>query len=113
MEADLQFGGLVRYCHGGTQWRAGRHVVEKELRVLPLDPWAAGDCVPHWVQLEHICETSKPAFMWTQFLQKATPPNSATPTGQAFGTHESMEAVTIQTSTHTIIHASSTIAIIE
>ena len=77
MEADLEFRGLVHYCHGGTQWRAGRHVLEKKVRVLPLDPWAAGDCVPHWVQLEHLCETSKPAVMWTQFLQKATPPNSA------------------------------------
>lgn len=40
--------GLAYYCHGekhgGTQ---ADLVLEKELRVLPLDPQVVGDCEPH------------------------------------------------------------------
>jgi hypothetical protein len=35
-------------------------VLEKELRVLHLDPQASGDCVPYWVELEHRRPQSPP-----------------------------------------------------
>jgi hypothetical protein len=60
-------------------------VLEKELRVLHLDPKAAGgDCVTHWAEPEHIRDLKSVAPV-THFFQqghtysnKATPPNSAT-----------------------------------
>jgi hypothetical protein len=40
-------------------------VLEKKLRVLHVDPQAAGYCVPQWVEPE----TSKPTPAVTNFLQ--------------------------------------------
>jgi hypothetical protein len=43
------FRDLILYHHGGKH--GGMYadmVLEKELRVLFLDPQAAGDCVLHW-----------------------------------------------------------------
>jgi hypothetical protein len=35
-------------------------VLEKELRVLDLDPQVAGDWIPHWVELEQRKPPSPP-----------------------------------------------------
>ena len=76
-------------------------VLEKQLRILHLDPQAAGDCVPHWAWFEHK-ETSKPALTVTYFLKqghtwskKAIPPNIATFYGPSIQTHESVGAIPI------------------
>lgn len=49
------FRGLVYYHHSRKHGSVPTDMVlEKELRVLHLDPQAAeGDWVPHWVSLEH------------------------------------------------------------
>ena len=77
-------------------------VLEKELRVLHIDPKEAeGGCVSHW----HRRPQSLPPTV-THFLQQghtysnnATPPNSAPPYGRSIETHKSMEAIPIQTTT--------------
>jgi hypothetical protein len=58
----IQFRGLVHYHHGVKHGGvAGRHGAGEELRVLHLDGQAAGgDCVPHWVYLEHRSPQSPP-----------------------------------------------------
>jgi hypothetical protein len=45
-----RFRALVHYHHGGKHGSLQADMVlEKELRVLHLDPQGAeGDCVPHW-----------------------------------------------------------------
>ena len=52
-----------------------------------------GGSLPYWTELEHL-ESSKPAYIVTHFLQqghthsnKATPPKSAIPIGQAYSNH--------------------------
>ena len=50
VRASLQFISLAHYHHGGKHGgMQADMVLEKELRVLHLDPQVAkGDCVPHW-----------------------------------------------------------------
>lgn len=45
------FGDLVHYYHGGKPGSSQADMVlDNELRVLYIDPWAAeGDCAPHWI----------------------------------------------------------------
>jgi hypothetical protein len=70
--------GIMAACRQTWYW------MEKGLRFLYLDPQRAkGDCVPHWVHLEH----SRPqSFALKLHISpnKATPPNSATLYGQTF-----------------------------
>ena len=69
-------------------------MLEKELRVLHLDTQVEdGDCVSHWGQLKHSGPQStqhsitfpptRPHLLQQghTYFNKATPPNSATPTG--------------------------------
>ena len=51
LELAYRFRGLVHYHHSRKHGSIQADMVlEKELRVLHLDPQAAeGDCVPHWV----------------------------------------------------------------
>ena len=43
IQDGLQLRGLVHFCHGGKRiGMLADKVLEKELRVLPLDPQAAG-----------------------------------------------------------------------
>jgi hypothetical protein len=45
IEVGLHFRGLVYYCHGRKHGSLQADMVlEKELRVLHLDPQATGDC---------------------------------------------------------------------
>jgi hypothetical protein len=55
LELAYSFSGLVHYHHGGKHGSIQADMVlEKELRVLDLDPRVAeGDCLSHWVWLEH------------------------------------------------------------
>jgi hypothetical protein len=46
--AGLQF---QRFSHDEKHGHV--RLLQKELRVLHLDPQAAGDCVSHWAWLEH------------------------------------------------------------
>ena len=56
-------------------------MLEKELRVLHLDTQVEdGDCVSHWGQLKH-SRSQSPQAQYYISSNKATPPNSATPTG--------------------------------
>jgi hypothetical protein len=50
-----QFQRRFHYSHGGKHGSVQIHMVlEKELRVLHLNPQAAeGDFVSHWAELEH------------------------------------------------------------
>jgi hypothetical protein len=52
--------GLVYYHHGGKYGSMQAYKVMEELRVLLLDPQAAGDYVSHWMYLEHILPQSLP-----------------------------------------------------
>jgi hypothetical protein len=78
-------------------------VLERELRVLHLDPWQQKETVCHTAYSLSICETSKSTLIVTRFLHqsytyfiKATP-ISASPYGPSISTHESMETISIQT----------------
>ena len=97
IRAGLQFEVLVHY------YQVGKHdgiqidvVVDKELKVLQLDPLATqGDFVPHWCGLSifylkaHLhSDTLSPTR--PQRLQQ--PPNSATLYGPSIQTLESMGA---------------------
>ena len=55
MRLAYRFRDLVYYHHGGKHGSMQADMVlEKELRVLHLDPQATeGDSVPHWVEFEH------------------------------------------------------------
>jgi hypothetical protein len=73
--AGLQFGGAVYHHHGRKHGDVHANMVlEKELRVLHLDPMATRRSVSlqavknlsHWVQPEH--RTSKSTFTGTHFL---------------------------------------------
>jgi hypothetical protein len=50
LELGYSFKGLAHCCHGKKHGsRQADMMLEKELRVLHLDPQAAErDCVPHW-----------------------------------------------------------------
>ena len=63
-------------------------VLEKELRVLHLDPESSQerDSSSSLAELE-CSETSKPAYTVIFSSNKATPPNRATPMGQAYSNH--------------------------
>jgi hypothetical protein len=51
---NYSFRDLVHYHHEKHGSIQADMVLEKEMRALHLDPQAAeGDCVPHWVGLEH------------------------------------------------------------
>lgn len=80
-----RFRGSDRYHHGG--WHAGRHVLEKEVRILHLVLQATGSDLRHWADLWH-------RGQWHTSFNKTTPPNNAT-------TGELMEANYNQTNTHT------------
>jgi hypothetical protein len=56
-----------------------------------------GDYLLHWVQFEHIYETTKPTSTVTDL--KATPPNSATTYVSSIQLHESMGAIPFLTTT--------------
>jgi hypothetical protein len=69
-------------------------VLEKELRVLHLDPKAARRrLIPHWADLK--AHPHSPQRHTS--TDKATPPNSATSCGPSIQAHESMGAIPIQT----------------
>jgi hypothetical protein len=64
------------------------------------------ETVPHWVELEHTYEISKPTSRVTHFFQqghtysnKAIPPNRATSYGPSIQTHECMGAIASLTTT--------------
>ena len=87
---DLQFRDLVYYHHGGMQ---ADTVLEKELRVLHLDPQAAERRLCATPGTAWVYETSKSTPTVTYFLQqgntyfnKAIPPNSAMPYGPSIQT---------------------------
>jgi hypothetical protein len=63
---------LIHYHHDGKHGRIHTvTVLEKELRVLCLDPQATeGDCITLARLDLSIYETSKPAFTVTHFLQQ-------------------------------------------
>jgi hypothetical protein len=86
--AGLQFSSSVHYQHGRKHGSVQEDKMQKEPRVLYLDPvrrrlshgQLGGGSLPQWA--EH--RTSKPSYLVTYFLQqahthsnKATPPNSA------------------------------------
>ena len=56
----LQFRGLVHYLHGSVK---ADMVLEKELRVLRLDPRAAEATVCHTGHSLGICESQNPPLM--------------------------------------------------
>ena len=73
-EAGLQFQRFSPLSswqeHGTVQ---SDIVLEKTLRVLPLDPKTAKrDCVPHWAQLEHR-RPQRSSQQWHTSSYKATP----------------------------------------
>ena len=70
-------------------------VLEKELRVLHLDLKAARTRLSSAGSLEE----ALPSPQRHTSSNKAIPPNSATPYGPSIQTHESMGAVSIQTTT--------------
>lgn len=73
--------GLVYYCHGKKQGSMQIDTaLEKELRVLHLDPQAAGDCVSHWAKPELMRPQSCPQ-LWHTSSNKVTSSNSPTPYG--------------------------------
>ena len=107
MGLAYSFRGLDHYYHVGTWQCEGKYGVGEGFRVLHLDPQAAeGDC--HTRPSLSIYEISKLASTMTHFLRqgytyvnKAMPPNSATPYGSSIQTHESLEIIAIQIITNT------------
>ena len=100
-----RFTGLIYYHHGRKQGSAQADVVlEKELRVLHLDPKHQEERMSHWAWLKLL--KSQSLAQVTGFLQqghiylnKATSPNSATPYGPS-------EAIFIQTTAVTYVNLS-------
>ena len=100
------FRGLVYYHHSRKHGSVPTDMVlEKELRVLHLDPMTAeGNC--HSRASLSIYETSKSTSTVTHFLKqghthsnKATSPSSATLYGPSIQTHESMGAIPTRATT--------------
>jgi hypothetical protein len=104
------FRGLVYYHHSRKHSSIHTDMVLEEPRILHLDlKVARGRQYPGWSL--SINKISKPTCRVMYFLQqshtysnKATPPNSTTPSGPSTQTHESMGAKPIQITTfHSLV----------
>jgi len=105
MKAGLQF---QRFSPLSSRREAWWHELEKELKILHLDPQAAGDCAT-LETLEN--ESSKFTLTVIHFLQrgytyfyKTTPPNSAIPYRPSIQTHETMGLIPLQYTTEISTH---------
>ena len=114
MGLAYRFRGLVFYHHGRKHGSIQANMVLEDPRLLHLDLQAAEeDClpagsrggtgIPLWVALEHrdILQCIYMTHFLPQhtYINKATPPNSATFHGPSIQTHESIGTKPIQTTT--------------